>query len=129
MLTRLLQQYADQTGHHVTVVFDGYGSKQKLAPVVTGAGIEVIFSDPGKTADDVIERLVAQAAQRQQIRVVTSDNVERQVVEGLGAASISAEGFEQECRIVMRELDGTVRSHGYRPCLGRLGERFFEAMS
>ena len=123
-LIALLRQYADQTGQRVTVVFDGYGAKHKPSPAEPVSGVEVVFSESGKTADDSIERLVAQAAQPQQMVVVTSDNVERQTVEGLGAMSLSAESFEMECKAVLKELAAQVRAYGRRRRLGSLGEQF-----
>src|SRR5271169_1577325 len=80
-LERVLGQYADHTGRKVTVVFDGYAAKRKPDAVAPSPGIDVLFSEQGKTADDVIERMVAQAEQPAGILVVSSDNMERHTVE------------------------------------------------
>jgi predicted RNA-binding protein with PIN domain len=120
-LLRVLQQYADQSGRQVTVVFDGYASKRKppkgeaVAGMRAGRGLEVLFSDKGKTADEVIERVVALAPHPERILVATSDNVERQIVETLGAQSMSAELFAVEVADVLRELAAAVQHHGRRP--------------
>jgi predicted RNA-binding protein with PIN domain len=82
-----------------------------------------VFSEHGKTADDVIERLVAEAPQPEQIQVVTSDNLERHTVESLGAQSISAELFELEVGAAVRELDKLVREHGRRHGWGAIRYR------
>ena len=119
-LLRVLRQYADQSGRPVTVVFDGYGARHKPVKGETetgmnaGRGLEVLFSDRGKTADEVIERVVALAPSRERILVVTSDNVERQTVEALGAQSESAESFAVEVGDVLRELATAVRQHRRR---------------
>lgn len=123
-LVTVLAQYADQTGRRVTVVFDGYAAKHKPADVLMPAGVEVVFSERGKTADEVIERIVAQATGRSQILVVTSDNVERQIVETLGAYSLSAEAFAVEVEAALRELAHTVRQHSRPRRLGAMRERF-----
>jgi predicted RNA-binding protein with PIN domain len=123
-LLAVLAQYADQTGGRVTVVFDGYAAKHKPADVLMPAGLEVVFSDRGKTADEVIERLVAQAEGRARILVVTSDTVERQIVETLGASSLSTEGFAVEVEAALRELERTVRQHSRPRRLGTVRERF-----
>src|SRR6185436_17927058 len=92
-LVKVLQQYADQSGRKVTVVFDGYAAKHKPELAHAARTVEILFSESGKTADDTIERIVGLAGNQNQILVVTSDNVERQVVEGFGAETMSAEMF------------------------------------
>lgn len=123
-LLRVLQQYGDHSGRRVTVVFDGYAAKNKPAPTVTPPGVEVVFSPRGKTADVVIERTVALASHRSQITVVTSDNVERQIVETLGAHTVAAEVFQVEVAAVLRELEKDVRQHGRRTGWRAAGEDF-----
>src|SRR5271154_4420206 len=91
LLTGLLRQYADHSRRRVTVVFDGYAAKHKPTEQEPTHGIEVLFSGRGKTADDLIERLVGQSSQKAGILVVTSDNMERGTVESMGAQSTPAE--------------------------------------
>lgn len=121
-LVRVLRQFADQTGRQVTVVFDGYAAKRKPEATAPTPGIEVIFSEKGKTADDVIERTVGQAELPSSILVVTSDNVERQTVEGLGARSVSAEVFEAEVEGALNDLAASVREHTRRRRINSLRE-------
>lgn len=121
-LVRVLRQFADQTGQRVTVVFDGYAAKRKPESTAPTPGIEVIFSEKGKTADDVIERTVGQAERPSGILVVTSDNVERQTVEGLGARSVSAEVFEAEVEGALKDLAASVREHTRRRRINSLRE-------
>jgi len=89
ILITVLRQFGDATDRRVTVVFDGYAAKRKPDQNEPTLGVEVIFSNEGKTADDVIERLVAEAERPGKIYVVTSDNLERRTVEMLGAQSWS----------------------------------------
>jgi predicted RNA-binding protein with PIN domain len=125
-LIGVLRQYADHTGRKVTAVFDGYAAKHKPEVADATAGVEVLFSERGKTADDAIERLVAQAANRGQILVVTSDGMERQTVETLGSQSMAAEVFEAEVEAALAELGRLVRSHGRRRRIGSLRGRLEE---
>ena len=113
-LVRVLERYGDHAGRRVTVVFDGYAAKHKPELTERPGGVEVVFSPKGKTADEVIERTVAQTGHRAGITVVTSDNVERQIVETLGAMTVSAEMFEVEVATELRELERDVRAHGHR---------------
>jgi len=117
-LIRVLRQYADQNRRRVTVVFDGYAAKHKPEVAEPSHGVEVLFSEKGKTADDVIERLVGQSEQRAGMLVVTSDNMERRTVEALGAQSISAELFEAEVDAAQRELAVDVRAHSRHRHIG-----------
>lgn len=110
-LLRVLRQYADQSGDRLVVVFDGYAVKHKPEPGEVATGTEVIFSETGKTADDVIERLVAQGEHRERMLVISSDNMVRQTVESSGARSMSAEVFEAEVEAVLKDLAKAVREH------------------
>jgi predicted RNA-binding protein with PIN domain len=122
-LVGVLRQFADQSGRKVTVVFDGYAAKHKPEVVESSHGVEVLFSDKGKTADDMIERLVANSGQRAGILVVTSDNKERQTVDALGAHSMSAELFEGEVDTALRDLAGDVRHHSRPRRIGSMRDR------
>jgi len=113
-LLALLERYADHGNRRVTVVFDAYAAKHKPETAGRPRGVEVIYSGSGKTADDVIERMVGEAERRSLILVVTSDNIERQVVETLGAQSVSAELFELEVDAELRELERLIRQHSHR---------------
>lgn len=118
-LVKLMQQYADAIGAPVSVVFDGYGAKHQPTPTDHGPGVRVVYSQHGKTADDVIERSVAEATDRESILVVTSDNLERQTVESLGARSMSCEMFEAEVETALRQLGVLIRHHSRSHPTGR----------
>jgi predicted RNA-binding protein with PIN domain len=124
VLIRVLRQYGDHCGCRVTVVFDGYAAKHRPDVQEPVAGVEVMFSGAGQTADDVIERMVGTSESPGQITVITSDNLERQTVESVGAGSMSAEMFELEARTALRELEQLVRRHGRSQQWGGLRERF-----
>ena len=113
-LIRLLRQYADQTGRRVTVVFDAHSAKHSPGADVPETGLEVWYSKKAQSADEMIERSVAESPHRASILVVTSDHLERSLVEGFGAQSISAAAFEPEMQIGLDDLAGLVRQHGHR---------------
>jgi uncharacterized protein len=123
-LVAVLRQYADHSGRKVTVVFDGYAAKHKPEVSDPAHGIEVLFSEKGKTADDAIERLVGQAEHPGKILVVTSDSLERHTVDSLGAQSMAAEIFEAEVDAAVADLGRLVRSHGRRRKIGVIRDRF-----
>lgn len=117
-LVGLLRQYADHGRRRVTVVFDGYAAKHNPEGQEPTHGVEVLFSERGKTADDLIERLAGQSEHKADMLVVTSDNMERHTVEAMGAHTTSAEVFEVEVEAALRELAGMVRSHSCRRHIG-----------
>jgi predicted RNA-binding protein with PIN domain len=123
-LVKLLLQFADHSGRRVTVVFDGYAAKHKPERNEPSRGVEIVFSERGKTADDAIERMVSEAADRTRIQVVTSDNVERGTVEAMGAESMSAELFEAEMDAVLRDLAAAIRQHSRRRRTGTVREHW-----
>jgi predicted RNA-binding protein with PIN domain len=110
-LVRLLCQYADHTGHKVTVVFDGYRLKHQPEILEPTRGVEVLFSERGKTADESIERMAGQVAGRQRVLVVSSDRMVRHTVESFGAQTASAEAFEAEVNSALAELACSIRRH------------------
>ena len=92
-LVRILTEYQDLSGTHVVLVFDGRGSviTQECEP----GGIQVFYSNTGRTADDLIERLVAKYGMLYSITVATSDLLEQQTATAFGGNCISAEGLRK----------------------------------
>ncbi len=123
-LVGVLCQYGDARHCRVTVVFDGYAAKRRPEALEPTPGVEVLFSETGKTADDVIERLVGQAGHHDGILVVTSDKMERHTVESLCAHSVGAELFESEVTAALGELHRLVRRHGRERRLGSVRHHF-----
>jgi predicted RNA-binding protein with PIN domain len=123
-LVQVMSRYADHTARRVTLVFDAYAARFQPQTADRDRGIEVLFSDHGKTADDLIERLVGEAADPSEILVVTSDNHERRTVETLGAESVSCEVFELEVQDELRALAQLVHRHGRRRSIGSVRDEF-----
>lgn len=88
----------------VTVVFDAGGNEGSngLARVI--AGVEVVFSRSGTTADEVIEARAAHAkAAGEQAVVVTSDAATQHTVMGAQVVRMSAREFADEVDLMERE--------------------------
>lgn len=78
--------------YDAVVVFDAAGNVSPERPNLSRAGIGVIFSARGETADDVIERLVTGARlQPREVSVVTSDKTIRATVGGVPVTRISSD--------------------------------------
>jgi predicted RNA-binding protein with PIN domain len=90
-LTKILTAYQDFTGIRVVLVFDGKGTT--ITQETDPGGIQIFYSNTGRTADDLIERLAAKYGNRYSITVATSDLLEQQTAIAFGAECISADGL------------------------------------
>jgi uncharacterized protein len=92
-LVRTLTAYQDVSGTHVVVVFDGRGSM--VNKIEEPGGIQIFYSNAGRTADEIVERLVAKYAKTFSITVATADLLEQQTVTSFGANPIGSEGLRR----------------------------------
>jgi len=85
-LDRLMQDlvnYRDWSADHLTLVIDG--TEKPHAPLLA-SGMEIIYSGPDKSADEIIEGRVSDNGLKKRIMVVTSDAGIQQLVYSLGAS-------------------------------------------
>ncbi|WP_153722548.1 NYN domain-containing protein [Sporosarcina cascadiensis] len=109
---RLIERMAEYQAHkgwRVIVVFDAH-----LVPGIEKRKkqyrVEVFFTRENETADERIEKLVSELADRlTQIHVATSDLVEQWVVFAQGALRVSARELEIEMKEVDRLIAQRVR--------------------
>jgi predicted RNA-binding protein with PIN domain len=101
-LIRLLTEYQDNTGINVVVVFDGRG--QTVSEVSEPGGIQIFYSNQGRTADDIVERLVAKYARKYSITVATADLLEQQTAMSFGAHCIGLEGLREALAVARKSL-------------------------
>jgi predicted RNA-binding protein with PIN domain len=107
-LVAALTPIQDATGIRVTVVFDSrHGARVSAGE--TPAGLDVIFTRKGMTADACIERLVAQAAAPERFLVATDDHAETVMVRSLGGQAITAEELQDWLESETGQLQRTVR--------------------
>jgi uncharacterized protein len=92
-LVRTLTSYQDVSGTHVVVVFDGRGAM--VNKIEEPDGIQIFYSNAGRTADEIVERLVAKYAKTFSITVATADLLEQQTVTSFGANPIGSEGLRR----------------------------------
>ena len=103
-LVKALTAYQDQSGVQVVVVFDGQGAR--TSEETEPGGIQVFYAPAGRTADGIIERLVAKYADTYRLTVATSDHLEQQTAMSFGAAGcVSAEGLRDVLANAGREFD------------------------
>ena len=77
----------------LTIVFDGAGSLQYDTRGENQQGIEVVFSEAGVNADEVIRTMVSDAPNPRSILVVSADREIRDFVRTLGAKVIAPQTF------------------------------------
>lgn len=97
------------------IVFDAAGNVNPEHPELRRAGVRMIFSPTGVTADTVIERLVTECRrQMREVTVVTSDNTIRATVGGIPVTRISSAMLAHEIEVLdsEREVDISERRHG-----------------
>ncbi len=72
-LVEMLTLYQDASGTPITIFFDGKGTRRNKPKNNSGGAVEVLFSNSGQTADDLIERTAHRFQDYGEVLVVTDD--------------------------------------------------------
>ncbi len=88
-----LSSYRQARPCGITVVFDGWKTGWSVEKIERRKGIDLIFSQMGEKADDVIKRLVKEKGPGKV--VITSDRDVARYAERMGAAVIPSEQFRE----------------------------------
>lgn len=108
-LIDMLADYQAYKGHKVYVVFDAY-QVPGLGGKYSQQKIEVLYTREKETADERVERLVAELrGRRVQIFVATSDSVEQHVTFGQGALRLPARELQLAIREARKEIRNAIR--------------------
>jgi len=94
-LIEYMINYASFYGAKVTVVFDAHRVSGNSQHKEYRAPVEVVYTKDKETADAYIERAVDELGRKVDILVVTSDNLEQQIIFGRGAQRMSSVEFRQ----------------------------------
>jgi predicted RNA-binding protein with PIN domain len=98
-----LAAYKKVKSHRITVVFDGTEAPPFSQRRHRHKGISILFSHAGESADAVIKKMARR--EKQKALVVTSDQDIVQSAASNGAATVSADVFENKLTMSM-EMDG-----------------------
>lgn len=104
-----------QGRYEPVIVFDAAGNVNPDHPELRRAGVRMVFSPTGVTADTVIEKLVTDCRHEMRtVTVVTSDNAIRATVGGIPVTRISSSMLAHEIDVLDddREQARADRSHG-----------------
>jgi len=104
-LIEILLEYQAFSGEKIIVVFDAYQVKGYQPRREEHRGLEVIYTEPGQTADSLIEALVTRlSGPEADMGVVTSDWAQQQIVLGKGARRWSSGEFYLEVQRVLSAI-------------------------
>ena len=93
-LVDMLAAYKKVKSHRITVVFDGTTAPRFSQQRDRRKGISVIFSHKGESADTVIKKMADR--ERERALIVSSDHDIVQSAAASGAATVSANDFENK---------------------------------
>jgi len=121
-LVDMLSAYKKLKAHRITVVFDGTRAPLFSQQRDRQKGISIIFSHSGETADAVIKKMARK--ERQEALVVSSDQDIVRSAASSGAATISADDFENKLAMSLY-LDGSEmdrdNTEGWKPTTKKKG--------
>lgn len=121
-LLRSLSQYRTVKSHAITVVFDGGLGPANAKHRERRAGVDIVFSRVGESADCVIKKMAVE--QRERLVVVTSDRELALFAAKCGASTIDSVHFEQRMAMALT-LDAIYDTDH----MGNMSERFVEPES
>jgi predicted RNA-binding protein with PIN domain len=110
-LIHVLTRYQDAIGTPLTIFFDGGGAPPGVPKDESSGSVEVLFSPPGQTADDLIERAAHRFQPYGEILVVTDDNAERDTVIAFGGLTSSCLGFISMVESVLAEFTSDLKHY------------------
>jgi uncharacterized protein len=112
-LIRQLTRYHDASGTPVTVIFDGAspaGAGSAEEPPSTPE-VEILYSQQGQTADQMIERAANRLLEYGDVLVVTDDFAERDTVSSVGAQVSSCANFISTITAAETEVQSALKRH------------------
>lgn len=108
-LVHLLCNYQGMRGCRVIAVFDAYRVKGGAGTAEKEAGVEIIYTKEGETADAYIERLSYELGRTHHVKVATGDGLEQIIVLGHGAQRLSARELKWEIEQVNERIEDYLR--------------------
>jgi len=113
-LVQRLTLYQDAIRTPVSIFFDGSGSSGSKAETAAPAGVEVLYSRRGQTADQMIERAAHRFGPYGEVLAVTDDHAERETVISLGGSAASCWNFIQDVENALAEIGEDLKHHNRR---------------
>lgn len=106
-----LSGYVAFWDYQTTIIFDAYSQPTPVHHEKSFAGIDIVYTGFGETADTYIERTCAQLQWADcRVRVATSDRVQQLVVGGYDAEWLSADQLQAEVRHAKQQIRRTLHA-------------------
>ena len=112
-----------QGSYDPIIVFDAAENLSDERPDFSRAGVRVVFSRTGESADSVIERLATRARRNQRdVLLVTSDNTIRFTVGGVPITTVSSQLLARNIEVTSADIETAreERSYGHMTLEDRL---------
>ena len=103
-LIRILCNYQGMRQCRVILVFDAYRVKGGPGSCDKEAGVEIVYTREGETADAYIEKLSYELGKDHRVKVATGDGLEQLIVLGHGAQRLSARELKWEVEQVQERI-------------------------
>ena len=103
-------QYHDACGTPITIVFDGSLAGPDPDETPSTKEVEVLYSRPTQTADQLIERAAHRLAAYGEVLVVTDDFAERDTVISAGGMFSSCTNFIHTVQSTLAELERQIKN-------------------
>lgn len=103
-LTQTLANFGGFTGETVILVFDAHKVKSGIENTTKQYGIYIVHTKEAETADNYIEKLVADIKPDYNVRVATSDFMEQIITIAKGATRLSADDLKYEISLFENDI-------------------------
>jgi len=108
-LIQKLADYQDTSHTPITIFFDGSNPRGQAQRPEKPAGIEVLYSHQGQTADQMIERAAHRFREYGEVMAVTNDIAERETVISLRGLACSCLNFINMVESALEELRSDIK--------------------
>ncbi len=103
-LIDILNNYQGYKDIIVILVFDAYKVKGGVGSINVHDNINVVYTKEAETADEYIEKVTHEIADKHHVTVATSDALEQLIIMGKGAYRLSANDLKDEINRVKDEI-------------------------
>ena len=110
-LIRMVTQYHDTCGVPVTIFFDGTSGLASADEPPSTPEVEILYSQSGQTADQMIERAAHRLVSYGEVLVITDDRAERDTVESSGALTSSCLNFIGMIDSALKEMSSQLKKY------------------
>jgi uncharacterized protein len=113
-LIHRIRLYQDAVGTPITIVFDGANTPSSAPEIASTPELEILYSQAGQTADEIIERVTHRLRAYGEVLAVTNDNAERETVGSMGGMASSCENLIATVEDALQDLTHEIKHYNRR---------------